>query len=152
MKFKKILVVYYSKTGNTKNVGKKISKFLKTDIEQIIDKTDRSGIKGWLIGGRDAMRKKYTEIIFKKNPFEYDLIIIGTPTWAWTVTPAIRTYLKNNKKIKKIAFFGTNGGSPGKTFVEMEKLSKKPIAVLSINEKNIVSSDINIKKFCDKLK
>jgi flavodoxin len=149
---KKILVVYYSKTGNTKNVAEKISKFLKTDIEQIIDKTDRSGIKGWLMGGRDAMKKKDTKIIFKKNPSKYDLVIIGTPTWAWTVTPAVRTYLRKNKKIKKVAFFGTNGGTPGKTFSQMEKLSKKPIAVLSINEKNITSSDINIKNFCDKLK
>jgi flavodoxin len=152
MKSKKTLVAYYSKTGNTKKVGEKICRFLKTDIEQIIDKTERSGIKGWLIGGRDAIKKKYTKIIFKKNPSKYELVIIGTPTWAWTLTPAIRTYLKKNKKIKKVAFFCTNGGAPGKTFAEMEKLSKKPIAVLSINEKNIIFSDLNIKNFCDKLK
>jgi flavodoxin len=41
-------------------------------------------------------------------PSDYDLIIIGTPIWAWSPTPAIRTYIKNNNLSgKKIALFFT---------------------------------------------
>jgi len=147
----KTLIAYYSRTGNTKKVGEKISKMLNADIDEIIDKTSRDGIKGWLIGGRDAMREKETKIKYKKNPSKYDLVIIGTPVWAFTLTPAIRAYLGANK-MKRVAFFCTHGGSPGKTLAEMENLSKKPIAILSIKDKEINSSDIQIKNFCKIIK
>jgi len=148
---KKVLVIYYSRTGNTKRIGEKISKLLNADMDEIIDKTDRSGIKGWIFGGRDAMKEKDTEIKYKKDPSKYDLVIIGTPVWAFTLTPAIRNYLGANK-MKRVAFFCTHGGSPGKTLAEMENLSKKPVAVLGIKDKEINSSDIQIKNFCKILK
>jgi flavodoxin len=150
----KILTTYYSKTGNTKKIAKKISEILKTDIDEIIDKTDRKGIKGWIFGGRDAMREKDTEIKYSKDPSKYDIVIIGTPVWAFTLTPAVRTYFKENNanKLKNVAFFYTCGGTPGKTLAEMEKLSKKPIATLDIRDKEINSFDIKIKNFCEEIK
>lgn len=150
----KTLVAFYSRTGNTKRVGKEISKKIKADIDEIIDLKDRKRvIIGWLVSGRDATLKKTTEIKFKKNPLKYDLVIIGTPVWAWTVTPAIRTYLSKNK-FKKVAFFCIHGGQFGKTFEEMEKLSKKPIRVFSIKDKEIGNVDYNKKlnKFCEELR
>ena len=151
MKNKKILVVYYSRTGNTRKVGKMISKILKADSEEIIDKKNRSGILGWIFGGRDAMMKKGTEIEYKKDPSKYNLVVIGTPIWVATVTPAIRTYLESNK-IKKVAFFCTYGGSSGKSFDEMKKLSKKPLATLGIKAKELELHDAEIKVFCKNLK
>jgi len=47
----KTLVAYYSRTGNTKKVAVEIAKNLKADIDEIIDKKDRSGMIGWIIGG-----------------------------------------------------------------------------------------------------
>ena len=149
----KILVAYYSRTGNTKRVAEKIAGMLKADTNEIIDLKERKRvIIGWLISGRDAMKKKETQIKFKKNPEKYDLVIIGTPIWAWNMAPAVRTYLKQNRKIKKVAFFCTFGGSSGKTFKEMERLSKKPLALLEIKDKEIEQSDDKIKEFCRKLR
>lgn len=148
---KKILVVYYSRTGNTCTIAKNISKILKADVDEIIDKKNRKGILGWIFGGRDAIIKKRTDILFKKDSSKYNTVIIGTPIWASTLTPAIRTYLESNS-IKKIAFFCTYGGSPGKTFAEMEKLSKKPVATLGIKTKEILLHDKEIKEFCKKIK
>ena len=96
----KTLVAFYSRTGNTKKVGHEISKHTKADIDEIIDKKDRSGIIGWLGGGRDTFFKKKTDIDFKKRPEEYDLVIIGTPIWVATATPAVKRYLKDNKRCK----------------------------------------------------
>ncbi len=116
MKKQKILVVYYSRTGNTKKVALNLAKKINADCEEIIDLKERNRIIiGWLVSGKDATMKKMTEIEFKKDPSKYDLVIIGTPVWSWTVTPAIRTYLSENK-FKKVAFFCTNGGQFGKTF------------------------------------
>ena len=43
----KILVAFYSRSGNTKKVGLELAKFLNAQTDEIFDKKDRSGIKGW---------------------------------------------------------------------------------------------------------
>jgi flavodoxin len=154
----KTLVTYYSRTGNTKKVAEEMAKLLNADIDHIVDKTDRKGAKGWLLSGRDATKKHKTEIKYEKDPKSYDLVVIGTPIWAFTVTPAIRTYLHDNaKKLKKVAFFTTSGGMGiENTFEEMAKLSKKPIATLGLKLKTWSarlhlekdSTETKIKEFC----
>jgi len=54
---KKILVVFYSRTGNTKKVGEAIAGELNCDTEQIMDVKSRMGIFGWLRSGREAMKE-----------------------------------------------------------------------------------------------
>lgn len=109
----KTLVVYYSRTGNTKKVGEEISKELGADSEEVIDLKNRKGALGYFISGKDAMQKKLTKIKpIEKDPKKYDRIIIGTPVWGSNMAPAIRTYLTNNKLDgKKVNFFCTAGGS-----------------------------------------
>ena len=137
----KTLVVYYSRTGTTKKVGDLLAQKLGADVEEIKDTTDRSGAKGYLISGRDAMKKRLTKLEpTTKNPAEYDLVIIGTPVWAWSVSVPVRTYITENKdKFKKVAFFATMGGSGDqKSFIEMEKISQRPIATLSALTREVV--------------
>ena len=62
----KILVVFYSRTGNTKKIGEEISKNLKSDIDEIIDQKSRNGAIGFLTGGIDAMKKLGLQIGLKK--------------------------------------------------------------------------------------
>jgi flavodoxin len=59
--------------------------------------------------GMDASRGKQAEIEpTKRSPADYDLVVIGTPIWAWSPTPAIRTYIaKNDLSGKKVALFFT---------------------------------------------
>ena len=123
----KTLIVYYSKTGNTKKVALEIAKALKADIDEVIDLKKRSGIIGWLIGGRDAMKERQTQITVTNDPENYDLVIIGTPIWAWNTTPAIRTYITQYKnKIKKVVFFITSGSTPpAKPVIYLETLAGK---------------------------
>ena len=142
----KTLIAYYSRTGNTKKVCEFLSKKLNADIDEIIDKKKRKGAIGFVVGGKDAMQKNMTEIKTKKDPSQYDFVILGTPVWADNVTPAIRTYAYEYKhNIKNTAFICTTGMSGiEKTFMELEKiLEKKPKATFSMltkdvkNEKNI---------------
>jgi flavodoxin len=148
----KILVVYYSRTGNTKKAALQISRELRAQTDEIIDLKDRKmKIVGWLVSGRDASKGSLTEIKCKKDPSKFDLVIVGTPIWAWTLTPAIRTYLAI-KKFKKVAFFCTCGGDSGKAFVEMQRLSKKPVATLVLSEKDLKGSRVKVKEFCKRLR
>ena len=125
----KTLVLFYSRSGTTKRVAQEVAKALNADIDELIDKKSRKGILGFLRAGYDATRGKTTEIEFEKDPYDYDLVIVGTPIWNGRVTPAIRTYLLwNREKIKNAAFFSTCAGRPGKCLEQMEELwGKKPI-------------------------
>lgn len=137
----KSLVVYYSRTGVTKRIARVIAEKLKCDIEEIIDRKDRRGAKNYFIAGKDAATKSLTEIgEITKNALSYDVVLIGTPVWAFTMTPAIRTYIAQNKpSLKKVAFFCTQGGSgDAKTFREMEAVcGKKPLTTLTVNARDM---------------
>ena len=144
-------------------MAREIARILEADIDEIYDEQNRKGVvDGWLIAGRDATLEKEASIKFNKNPREYDLVVVGTPIWAFTLTPSIRSYLMANKgKFKKLAFFSTSAGAGIKrTFEEMEKLSHKPVATLALKSKAWsvrlhLDEDNNMKKisnFCDEIK
>jgi flavodoxin len=105
----KSLVVYYSRTGVTKFVAQTIAAELGSDIEEVVDLKSRKGKLGWMSAGMDASRNKETQISpTNKVPSDYELLIIGTPIWAWSPAAAIRTYLaKNNLSGKNVALFFT---------------------------------------------
>lgn len=132
----KILIAYYSRTGTTRAVAQALAQRLGADLEEIVDKKDRSGILGWLGAGRDASKKSKTIIgPLRYDPSGYDLVILGTPIWAWNMTPAIRTYiLQNREKFRKVAFFCTMGNSGDlKAFAGMADLcGQKPLATLAL--------------------
>ena len=103
----KTLVVYYTKTGNSKFAAETIAAEVGADIEELVDLKNRKGRLAFLSAGRDAMQGKLTEIAeTRRNPLDYDLIVIAQPVWAGSPTPAIRTYLKKNDLSgKKLALF-----------------------------------------------
>jgi len=104
------LVVYFTRTGNTRFAAESIAAELGADLEEIIDLKSRQGKLGWLSAGKDAMWGSETQIAPNKiSPNGFDLIVIAQPVWAWSPTPAVRTYLnKNNLSGKKVALFFSN--------------------------------------------
>jgi flavodoxin len=136
----KTLVVHYSRTGNTGKLAAEIAQALGADTETIIDKKKRSGPIGYLLAGRDATRKVAAQIEEpKKDPSWYDLVVIGTPVWAWTVSAPVRAYLqKYAGKFPEVAFFLTHGGNFEKTFDDMAAAAKRqPKATLAVFEKDL---------------
>jgi flavodoxin len=155
----KSLVVYYSRTGNTKTVGEAIAKEWGADCEEIIDLKKRTGLRPirWLIAGKDAWRRKLTKIRTQKKPENYDIIIVGTPIWAGKMTPAVRTYLTTNKLDgKKVGFFCTAARGTEKAFEEMEKLVPRAsvVGTLGIRAGEVKSSSYGakVKSFVESLK
>ncbi|MEM2901380.1 MAG: flavodoxin [Candidatus Bathyarchaeia archaeon] len=141
----KTLVVFYSKTGNTRLVAKAIARSLNADIEEIKDKKSRDGILGFLRSGYEAIFEKLSYIApINENPAEYDLVIIGSPVWASRLSSPVRTYMSlHGNKIKKAAFFATCGMRSGKIFKQMRELigSNSPIATLEVRKGEVVSGD-----------
>ena len=138
----KTLIVYYSRTGMTKKVGQKLASLLGADIEELIDTDSRAGAWGYIKSGREAMQKKLAFLETTKfSASDYDLVIVGTPTWAYAMSCPIRTYLSENKnKIKKIAFFATHGSDGGlKAIQQMAQLTElKPEAELVLTSKEAI--------------
>ena len=147
----KILVVYYSRTGNTKKLAQKLAQKSLADIDEIVDLQNRSGVLGFLKGGRDAFRKKRTEINYDKNPENYDVVVIGTPVWVGTMAPAVKSYLEKHA-LKNVAFFCTYGGQPANTFKDMQSLTTKPVAVLGVKANKFEEHQKYINGFINKLK
>lgn len=148
---KKILIVYYSRTGRTKKLAENLMTMFSCDIEEIVDIKPGKGILTFLSGRKDAVLKNLTPI--KKaelNPEEYDIIILGSPVWASHVTPAVRTYIEQYKdKFRKVAFFCTHNFKVVKAvkiFNDMELLcGKKPIGQMKVSLKDLESNAIKEK-------
>ncbi|GAH72917.1 unnamed protein product, partial [marine sediment metagenome] len=154
---KNALVVYYSRTGTTRKVAEAVAEALRCESEEVIDTKKRSGVLGFVGGGKDARLKRLTVIEeVRSDPSSYELVIIGTPVWAWTMSPAIRTYITEQKgKLGEVAFFLTTGGSGMEsTFSHMEELcGKAPRARLGLKAKEVLKGDPTerIRAFVDEL-
>lgn len=151
----KTLIVYYSRTETTKKIAQAIANEIECDIEEIVDMTNRDGNMGYLKSCVDAILKKDTtikDIVY--NPQDYDLIIIGTPVWASTVSNSVRMYIiQNAMNFKNVAFFCTEKSSGSeKTFKDMKLLcNKEPIDVIRFTTKEVNNESYSqqIKEFID---
>ncbi len=152
----KALVVYYTRTGNTKNVAESIAKELDCDIEEILDNKKRTGLIG--SAGAYLNPKSPTTIKdMKTDPKGYDIVIIGTPIWWYTCTPAVNAYLNKYKEhVKKAAFFYTCGANAKiNAMPDMEKLlGMAPAATLGIEARSIKNKTFrnNLDRFINGIK
>jgi menaquinone-dependent protoporphyrinogen IX oxidase len=105
----KCLVVYYSRTGITRVVAQYAAEALGADVEELIDTKKRSGPLGFAVAVKDAAMKKFVPIEPPKyNPAEYDLVVIGSPVWANTMSSAVRAYLtEHGRNVPSAALLST---------------------------------------------
>ena len=92
----KILIVYYSLTGNTQFIAETLRDSIEADIlelKPIKELKADSGTRFMWGGFQSTMKKKPKLMDFDINPLEYDLIILGTPVWAWNISPPMRSFL-----------------------------------------------------------
>ena len=155
----KSLVVYYSRTGNAKFVAEKVALELKADTEEVVDLKNRRGWFGFLRAGYDATRSKEAKIgKIQKLPKDYDLIVVGSPVWNSRLTPAIRTYLRDNDlSEKKVAIFSTNEGRGNeKTLAMIRSLIPRGniVGELGVSKalENQADTESKISAWCNNLK
>ena len=121
----KTLIIYYSQSGHTGWAAEKIAAACGGDLLEI--KTVKSLPGGNLAkhfwGGKQVFTGEKPELLpLTKDAADYDLIFIGTPVWAFSYAPALKTFLSRTKiSGKKIALFLTCDGMPGKTFINLRQ-------------------------------
>lgn len=135
----KKIVIYYSYTGNTEKIATLIAEKLNCDILKLEPNIPYSSDYQTVVDGEKDNDKQVRTIEIKeinKNINDYDEIIIGSPVWWYTITPVIRTFLKENDLSgKTIIPFATNAGWLGDTFKEIKKICKNSYVK---NEMNII--------------
>ena len=142
---KKALVVYYSRTGTTQKLAEEIAAQMGCDVERLTDTKGRAGVLGFLVACKDSLFKKSTDLQgLGSDPADYEVVIIGTPVWAGSVSTPVRTFLAQAKdKLPAVAFFLTTGSSGIEgTFSAMAELcGKQPIARLSETMSKVKKGD-----------
>ena len=121
------LIVYYSRTSNTKEISQLISQKVGGELLEIRDKKVRSGVTGFVMGAVESVMGKKTNITYdKKDLSAYEKVYIGTPVWASKPAPAIIQFIEENDfNNVDVVTFATFMGSGGKsTTNEMNKLIK----------------------------
>jgi len=126
---KKALVVYYSfSNGNTKSIAEKLASALGADIERIDTVVPYPPYKGSdspvVSQGNDEVQRGYCPEIkpLSVNPYDYEVVAVGTPTWWYTMAPAMHTFLKSKDwKDKVVIPFMTHGGWPGHVIEDIKK-------------------------------
>jgi flavodoxin len=135
------LVLYYSRTGHTRDVARDVAAALGADLEAIVDPTRRSGLLGWLRCGYEAGRRRAAPIWPLVHEIDdYDLVVVGTPIWNGTVSSPARAALARLRgRLPAVAFFSTmSGDDAGRLFRDMESAcGAAPTATLAVSERSL---------------
>ena len=131
---KDTLIVYYSYEGNTELVATVLSDRLGADLLSIkpVKEMKTKGFSKYFWGGSQVFMRRSPDLLsMEKDIDDYKNIIIGTPVWAFSYAPPIRSLL-NSRKIngKKVAVYCCHQGGPGNTIEKMiSKLEKENVII-----------------------
>ena len=122
---KKMLVVYYSwSCGNTERIAEQLADACDADIARI--ETVEPYPEDYQETVDQGQREVNAGFTPEVEPLEYDLadydvIVIGTPTWWYTMAPAVKTFLSENDFTgKTVVALSTNGGWAGNVTADIE--------------------------------
>lgn len=137
---KKILVVYYSLSGNTKDIAERIKAETKADLYAITLKDPLpTGLMAYYKIWKQKQENKLPELSGKMPDFShYDLIILGSPVWMYTVSTPMQSFLKQaNFEQKPVAVYSTQGSNPGTFFADIKKEAKNADIISEIEFNNL---------------
>lgn len=141
MKPLKAVIVYFTVSGHTQAAAESVAAALGADLERIeAAKPLPSNLFALLaVGGFAATMKRAWAARPAALKFgDYDLVIIGTPIWAWSLNPVVRGWLRANPIPAEIPYaaFATVGGPIGSgPFDEMAAIvGRTPFATMTIHD------------------
>lgn len=137
------LVIFFSRTGNTRRIGAAIAQELGAQQEELRTRERWEGALGYLRAARAAVRRTPVTLEpVSQDPRRFEVVIVGTPVWAFTMAAPVRTFLsEHGPQLCRVAFFCTLGGSGAqRTFRHMESLCGRPaLATLAVTERDLRS-------------
>jgi flavodoxin len=128
-------IIFHSYTGITRGIAKKIQAACDGDLIEVKPRQNYTKLTAYTLGSLRARSEESDPI--EPNSIEvagHDLIVIGTPVWAWKPTPAVNGAIRALKGCegKPAVIFATCDAQAGDTLVTMRKaLEKKGVHVQS---------------------
>jgi flavodoxin len=149
---KKTLVVCYTLTGMSGGIAHTIAHGLGAELELLDDTSERGGPLGYLRSGLEAIARGLPTIRARRAPGDYELVVVGTPVWAGTMSSPMRSYLFMHRgQFSELACFCTSTGYGAEsTLAEMQALADvDAVATLSVTERDIVAGrhDTSVRDF-----
>lgn len=154
----KTLVVYFSRTGTTRALAEQIAYACSADMEAIQESGDRLGAMGYLRSLTEVLGQREVPIRPSElDPAQYDLVVLGTPIWAWNMASPVRSYLVRHRGLmRRLALFCTyGGGGEAKVFSDMQTVcDQHALARLAVRSQDFQQGNYQpeLARFLDVLK
>jgi flavodoxin len=158
-KTKRVLVAYFSRSGNTREMAQQIQKIMGGDIFEIqtvtpypfeynaVTKQAKQELES---GFKPPIKAKVTNIK------EYDVIFVGSPNWWGTIATPVMTFLSEHDLSGKIIvpFITHQGSGLGRSAADIAKLAPQATVQdgLALWGKDVRSSQEQIAKWLQDLK
>jgi flavodoxin len=133
------LIVFHSRSGATRRVAQDLARRLGADLDEVQIVQPLGGLVGYTFCALEAVTGLTPALLpGRKDPADYDLVVIGTPVWCWSLSSPMRTWFEQHRRIQaRVAFFCTMGGAgEERVFAAMAALlGKKPVATLALTDR-----------------
>ena len=131
---KKVLVVCYSKTGNTLAVAKRLREATGADFFEIEPVTPYpEDYRATVAQAKKELDAQFRPPLKAKvaNLAAYDVVFLGSPVWYGTVACPVFTFLEENDLSGKtvVPFVTHGGGGKSRSFEEVRRLCPKSTVV-----------------------
>lgn len=121
----KILIIVFSRTGTTYKIANIIKEETGGDTFNVTSLVDYSGVSGYMKGCYHQLVGTIPDIKELPNIEGYDVIYVGSPTWAWRPSGPILNVLDHvDFQNKTVIPFLTSGGNYGEYFKRFEDAAK----------------------------
>jgi flavodoxin len=126
--------IYHSYSGTTRKIAETVRAACGGDSIEVVPRQGYNTLTAYTLGCMRARKGECDpidpEVI---DVSAYNLIVIGTPVWAFRATPAVNAAVAALKGAegKRAVVFATCGGSPGETIPRLkEALAMKGTSVV----------------------
>ena len=124
---KKMLVAYFSHTGNTRAIARQIQEATGADIFEIVPANPYpAAYADVLARGRRELKDNVMPGLKSEVPdiAPYDVIFVGSPNWFNTIVPPMMAFLSSRDFTGKtiVPFITHGGGGMGKSVQDVQRL------------------------------
>ena len=125
---KKMLVAYFSHTGNTRAIARQIQEATGADVFEIVPAKPYPAAYGDVLArGRQVLKDNVMLGLKSEVPdlAPYDVIFVGSPNWFNTIVPPVMTFLSARDFSGKtiVPFMTHGGGGLGKSQQDLQRLA-----------------------------
>ena len=125
---KKMLVAYFSHTGNTRAIARMIQVATGADVFEIVPANPYpESYADVLARGRQELKDNVMPELKSEVPDlgPYDVIFVGSPNWFNTIVPPVMTFLSSRDFSGKtiVPFMTHGGGGLGKSQQDLKRLA-----------------------------